>query len=61
MVSTSNGIWSADYIIDMRDFSNDNKDYNYLLNVIDIFNKYAWSIPSKLKLAQKLPTHLKLY
>ena len=28
----------------MREFSNDNKDYNYLINVIDIFSKYAWSI-----------------
>ena len=28
-----NEIWSAD-LIDMREFSNENKDYNYLLNVI---------------------------
>ena len=35
MVSCPNEIWSAD-LIDMREFSNDNKDYNYLLNVIDI-------------------------
>ena len=40
MVSEPNEIWSAD-LIDMREFSNDNKDYNYLLNVIDIFSKYA--------------------
>ena len=40
MVSGPNAIRSAD-LIDMRDFSNDNKDYNYLLNVIDIFSKYA--------------------
>ena len=33
MVSGPNEIWSAD-LIDMREFSNDNKDYNYLLNVI---------------------------
>ena len=50
MVNAPNEIWSAD-LIDMREFSNDNKDYNYLLNVIDIFSKYAWSIPLKTKTA----------
>ena len=40
MVYGRNEIWSAD-LIDMKEFSKDNKDYNYLLNVIDIFNKYA--------------------
>ena len=40
MVSGPNVTWYAD-LIDMREFSNDNKDYNYLLNVIDIFSKYT--------------------
>ena len=48
MVSGPNETWSAD-LIDMREFSKDNKGYNYLLNVIDIFSKYAWSIPLKTK------------
>ena len=51
--SGPNEIWSAD-LIDMREFSNDNKDYNYLLNVIDIFSKYAWSIPLKTKTASEV-------
>ena len=34
MVNGPNEIWSAD-LIDMREFSNDNKDYNYILNVIN--------------------------
>ena len=50
MVNDPNEILSAD-LIDMREFSNDNKDYNYLLNVIDIFSKYAWSIPLRTKTA----------
>ena len=50
MVNVPNETWSAD-LVDMREFSNDNKDYNYLLNVIDIFSKYAWSIPLKTKTA----------
>ena len=53
MVSGPNEIWSAD-LIDMREFSNENKDYNYLLNVIDIFSKYAWSIPLKTKTASEV-------
>ena len=53
MVNGPNEIWSAD-LIDMREFSNENKDYNYLLNVIDIFTKYAWSIPLKTKTASEV-------
>ena len=48
MVSGPNEIWSAD-LIDMREFSKDNKSYNYLLNFIDIFSTYACSIPLKLR------------
>ena len=48
MVSGPNEIWCAD-LIDMTEFSNDNKEYNYLLNVIDIFSKYAWSVQLKNK------------
>ena len=40
MVSEHNEIWYA-YLIDMKEFSHYNKDYNYLPNVIDIFSKYA--------------------
>ena len=35
----------------MRAFLNDNKDYHYLHNVIDIFSKYTWNIPLKTKSA----------
>ena len=37
-------IWSAD-LVDMQSFSQYNKGFKYLLNVIDVFSKYAWSIP----------------
>lgn len=33
----------------MREFEKQNKGYKYILNVIDIFSKYAWSIPMKNK------------
>ena len=53
MVCGPNEICSVD-LIDMREFSKDNKGYNYLLNVIDIFSKYAWSIPLKTKTGLKI-------
>lgn len=41
-------IWSAD-LVDMQAFSRYNKGIKYLLNVIDVFSKYAWSVPVKNK------------
>ena len=31
----------------MQEWSKENKGYRYMLNVIDVFSKYAWSIPMK--------------
>ena len=39
-------IWSAD-LVDMQWNSRENKGHKYLLNVIDVFSKYAWSLPIK--------------
>ena len=47
----SNGIddiWSAD-LVEMQPYSKENDGFRYLLNVIDIFSKYAWSKPLKNK------------
>jgi hypothetical protein len=33
----------------MREWEKQNKGYKYMLNVIDVFSKYAWSIPMKNK------------
>lgn len=41
-------IWSAD-LKDMQSIAKQNKGYKYLLNVIDLFSKYAYSIPLKSK------------
>ena len=41
-------IWSAD-LKDMQTLANENKGYKYLLNVIDLFSKTAYSIPLKSK------------
>ena len=40
--------WSAD-LIDMSSLSKYNKNYKFILTVIDIFTKYAWAIPLKNK------------
>jgi transposase InsO family protein len=31
----------------MQEWSKENKGYRYMLNVVDVFSKYAWSIPLK--------------
>ena len=46
MVSGNNKIWAAD-LADMRAFAKYNNGFNFLLLVIDTFNKYGWIIPLK--------------
>ena len=46
MVSGNNKIWAAD-LADMRALSKENEGINFLLLVIDIFNKYGWIKPLK--------------
>lgn len=40
--------WQAD-LVDMQEWRNENRGYNYLLTCIDIFSKYAWVRPLKSK------------
>ncbi len=46
-------IWSAD-LVDMQWNSRQNKGYKYLLNIIDLFSKYAWSVPIKDKTGKSI-------
>ena len=46
-------IWSAD-LVDMQWSSRENKVFKYLLNVIYVFSKYAWSIPIKDKTGKSI-------
>ena len=41
-------IWAAD-LVDMQSLSRVNNGYKYILMVIDVLSKYAWSIPLKSK------------
>jgi len=47
-VSKIDDQWQAD-LVDMQKYSKANKNYNYILTIIDIFSKYAWAIPIKKK------------
>lgn len=46
-------IWAADLLI-MSAFHKENDNYKYLLNVIDCFSKYAWSVALKTKNASEV-------
>jgi len=48
MVKTINNQWQAD-LVEMREFSKSNDNYNYMLTVIDCFSRYAWVEPLKTK------------
>ena len=39
-------VWSCD-LVEMQEWSEQNRGYRYMLNVIDVHSKYAWSIPLK--------------
>ena len=39
-------IWGAD-LVEMQEWSKQNNGYRYMLNIIDVFSKYAWSVPLK--------------
>ena len=41
-------IWEADLLL-MKNYSAENKGYNYILNIIDCFSKFAWCIPLRTK------------
>jgi len=46
-------IWSAD-LVDMQQFSRQNQGFKYLLTVIDIYSKFAWTVPLKTKTGKEM-------
>ena len=49
VVLNIDSIWSAD-LKDMQSFSKQNKHYKYLLNVIDLFSRYAFFYSSEIQI-----------
>jgi len=53
-------IWSAD-LKDMQSLAKHNKHYKYISTVIDLFSKYAYSIPLKSKSSNDIINASNLY
>ena len=53
IVSGINAQFQAD-LADVQNLSRYNKGYKYLLTCIDVFSKYAWTVPLKTKTGQEL-------
>ena len=52
-------VWGAD-LVEMQEWSKTNKGFRYMLNVIDVFSKYVWSIPLKDKKGDTVTEAFKL-
>ena len=52
-MKSNNEIWDAN-LTDMQAFSKDNNGIKFLLTVIDIFSKFVWIVPLKLKTGQEV-------
>ena len=48
-----NDIWSID-LVDMSNVKEDNDNVTFLLNIIDIYSRYAYSFPLKTKKAEEI-------
>jgi Integrase core domain/Chromo (CHRromatin Organisation MOdifier) domain len=52
-------IWASD-LAQMTTFTSQNDGYSYMLNVIDLFTRYAWSVPLKTKTAKEVLEGMKI-
>ena len=50
LVNEIDDVWSCD-LVEMQEWANVNKGFRYMLNVVDCFSNFAWSIPLKDKTA----------
>jgi hypothetical protein len=48
-------------LIDFRNVSRQNSNYNWILTIIDVFSRYAWAYPLKNKSAEEVLRALKLH
>lgn len=59
IVNGPNEIWASD-LVQMTTFTPHNDGYSYMLNVIDIFTRYAWCVALKQKTATEVLEGFKL-
>ena len=57
-VTNIDDVWEMD-LANLSSLSKYNDKYKYLLNVIDIFSRYAWSVPLKGKTGTSITSALK--
>ena len=57
-VTNIDDVWEMD-LADLSSLSKYNDKNKYLLNVIDVFSRYAWSVPLKDKTANSVTSALK--
>ena len=57
-VTNIDDVWEMD-LADLSSLSKYNDRHKYLLNVIDIFSRYAWSVPLKDKTGTSITSALK--
>lgn len=50
--------WQAD-LVEMIPYARENKNYKYMLTIIDVFSKYAWAVPLKLKTGKDVTQGMK--
>jgi hypothetical protein len=48
-----NQIWSVD-LVDVSNVKQTNKKFTFLLNIVDVYSRYAWSFPLKSKRAEEV-------
>lgn len=47
-------------LMDISRFSKQNSNYKFLLNIIDVYSRYAWSIPLKKKTPDEIAPHIEI-
>jgi len=57
-VTNIDDVWEMD-LADLSSLSRYNDKHKYLLNIIDVFSRYAWSVPLKDKTGTSITTSLK--
>ena len=53
IVGNIDDIWSGD-LVDMQQLKSYNRGFRYILNVIDVFSNFVWSVPIKDKTSKTI-------